>query len=52
MQQQQFINNSNQLGVFRTLIPPIFGSTRLCYSLWYNAPNLLLAVSLETLLPG
>ena len=30
MQQQGFINNSNQLNVFRALIPPIHRSTRLC----------------------
>ena len=28
--QQQFINNSNQLNIFRAMIPPIFRSTRLC----------------------
>ena len=34
--------------MFRALIPPIFRSTRLlCYSLWYNAPTMLPAGSLE-----
>ena len=30
MQQQQFINNSSQLNMFRAIILPIFKSTRLC----------------------
>ena len=30
MQQQRFINNSNQLNMFLALFPPIFRSTRLC----------------------
>ena len=30
MQQQRFINNSNQLNMFRALVPLIFRSTRLC----------------------
>ena len=30
MQQQWLINNSSQLNVFREIILPIFGSTRLC----------------------
>ena len=41
MQQLRFIKNSNQLNMFRAMIPPIFRSTRLCYSLWYNAPTML-----------
>ena len=39
-----FINNSNQLNMFWAMISPIFRSTRLCYSLWCNAP---IAGSLE-----
>ena len=27
--------------MFRAIILPIFRSTRLCYSLWYNAPTIL-----------
>ena len=27
--------------MFRAIILPIFRSTRLCYSLWYNAPTML-----------
>jgi len=30
MQQERFINNSNQLNMFRAIILPIFRSTRLC----------------------
>ena len=30
MQQQQFINNSNQLNMFRAIILTIFRSARLC----------------------
>ena len=30
MQQQRFINNSNQLNMFRAMISPIFTSTSLC----------------------
>jgi len=33
--------------MLRALIPPIFRSTRLCYNLWYNAPTMLPAGSLE-----
>ena len=29
--------------MFRAIILPIFRSTRLCYSLWYNAPTILQA---------
>ena len=36
MQQQQFINNFNQLNMFRAIISPILRS-----SLWYNAPAML-----------
>ena len=32
--------------MFRTIILPIFRRTRLCYSLWYNAPTMLPATSL------
>ena len=41
MQQYRLINNSSQLNMFRVVILPIFRSTRLCYSLWYNAPTML-----------
>jgi len=30
MQQKQFINNSNQLNMFQSIILPIFRSARLC----------------------
>ena len=30
MQQEQLINNSSQLNMFRAIILPIFRSTRLC----------------------
>ena len=30
--------------MFRIIILPIYRSTRLCYSLWYNAPTTLPAV--------
>ena len=33
MQQYRFINNSNQLNMFRAMIPPIFRSIRLCLQL-------------------
>ena len=33
--------------MFRALNPPIFRSIILCYSLWYNAPTMLPAGSLE-----
>ena len=33
--------------MFLAIISPIFRSTRLCYSLWYNAPTTLPASSLE-----
>ena len=33
MQQQQFINNFNQLNLFRAMISPILRSTRLCLQL-------------------
>ena len=33
--------------MFRAIILPNFRSTRLCYSLWYNAPTMLPAGSLE-----
>ena len=39
MQHLRLINNSSQLNMFREIILPIFGSTRLCCSLWYNAPG-------------
>ena len=32
--------------MFRTIILPIFRSARLCYSVWYNAPTVLLAGSI------
>ena len=41
MQQQRFINNSNQLNMFRDIISPILGSTRLYLQLWYNATSML-----------
>ena len=41
MQQQRLINNSSQLNMFREIILPIFRSTRLCYSLWYDARTML-----------
>ena len=31
--------------MFQAIILPIFRSTRLCYSLWYKAPTMLLATS-------
>ena len=33
MQQQRFINNSNQLNIFQATISPIRRSTRLCLQL-------------------
>ena len=39
--QQWLINNSSQLNMFQEIILPIFRSTRLCYSLSYNAPTML-----------
>ena len=33
MQQKRYINNSNQLNMFRVLISPILRSTRLCLQL-------------------
>jgi hypothetical protein len=33
--------------MYRAIVTPIFGSTRLCFSLWYNAPTMLPAGSLE-----
>jgi hypothetical protein len=33
MQQYRFINNSNQLNMFRAIISPILRSTRLCLQL-------------------
>ena len=47
MQQQQFINNSNQFNMFRAIILPILRNVRLCYSLWYNARTMLPTGSLE-----
>ena len=41
MQQKRLINNSSQFNIFRAIILPILRSTRLCYSLWYNAPIML-----------
>ena len=41
MQKERLINNSSQINMFRAIILPIFRSTRLCYSLWYNAPTML-----------
>jgi len=43
MQQWQFINNFNQLSMFRTIVSPVLRSTRVCflYSLWYSAPTML-----------
>jgi len=29
--------------MFRAIILPVFRRTRLCYSLWYKAPMMLLA---------
>ena len=43
MQQQRLINNSSLFNMFRAIMLPIFRSTRLCYSLWYNTPTMLLA---------
>ena len=43
MQQEQLINNSSQLNMFWAFISPIFRSTRLCYSLWYNVHTMLSA---------
>ena len=45
MKKYLLINNSSQLNMFRAIILPIFRSTRLCYSLWYNAPTMLPATS-------
>jgi hypothetical protein len=48
MQQQRFINNSNQLNMFRAMISPILKNTLDCvYSLWYNAPTMLPTGSLD-----
>jgi len=33
--------------MFRAIILPIFRSTRLCYSLWYNAPTMLPASTVK-----
>jgi len=35
-----FIDNYNQLDMFRAIVSPILRSTRLCFSLWYNAPTM------------
>jgi len=35
-----FIDNYNQLNMFRAIIPPILKSDAV-YSLWYNAPAML-----------
>ena len=42
MQQERLINKSTQLNMFRATVLPIFRSTRLCYSVWYNAPPTML----------
>jgi len=34
--------------MFRVINLPIFRSTRLCYSLWYNASTMLPATSCNT----
>jgi hypothetical protein len=47
MNQLWFIDNSNQLNMFRAMISPIFGALDCVYSLLYNAPTLLPAGSLE-----
>jgi len=39
----KFIDNYNQLNMFRAIVSPILRSTRLCLKLWYNAPAMLLA---------
>jgi len=39
--QQQLINNSSQLNKLRAIILPIFRSSRLCYSVCYNATTML-----------
>ena len=45
MQQQRFIDNFNQLNMFRAIFSPILRSTDSVYSLWYNAPMMLSAGS-------
>jgi hypothetical protein len=46
MQQQRFINNDNQLKMFRAIISTILRSTVFVYSLCYNAPTMLPAGSI------
>jgi len=41
MQQQQFINDFNQLNIFRAIISPILRSTNCVYSLSYNVSTML-----------
>jgi len=41
MQQWQFINNFNQLNMFRAIVRPSTGALDYVYSLWYNAPTML-----------
>jgi hypothetical protein len=47
MQQQRFINNSNQPNIFRAMIRPSSGALDCVYSLWYNAPTILPAGILD-----
>jgi len=39
MQQQRFINNSNQQNVFQAIILPVLRSTRLCLQLVIQCTN-------------
>ena len=41
MQQWQFIDNFNQLDMFRMIVRPSSGALDCVYSLWYKAPTLL-----------
>jgi hypothetical protein len=53
MQKEWFINNSNQLNVFRMIISPIFRSTRLCVAACgIMHPRCCRPVTLKRRLPG